>query len=108
MKLINCGSCCESASSGIHRVQLRTQSILSRKHIAPPCPLLIQIIHLFSGNNRLFLTLLGGGAFGNKTDWITEGIKRALKLYEGRSLEIAIVNYGASRQYVWQLVEQLS
>ncbi len=33
------------------------------------------------GNNRLFLTLLGGGAFGNQTNWIIDGIKRALTLY---------------------------
>ena len=61
---------------------------------------------LSTGNNRVFLTLLGGGAFGNKTNWITEGIKRALKLYEDWNLEVAIVSYGSSKQHVRQLVEQ--
>ena len=61
---------------------------------------------LSTGNDRVFLTLLGGGAFGNKTDWITESIKRALTLYADWSLEVAIVSYGSSKQYVRQLVEQ--
>ena len=34
-----------------------------------------------TGNHRVFLTLLGGGAFGNETHWITDDITRALKLY---------------------------
>lgn len=61
---------------------------------------------LTTGKNRMFLTLLGGGAFGNKSDWITASIKRALKLYKDSNLEIAIVSYGASKPYVRQLVEQ--
>lgn len=63
---------------------------------------------LSTGNNRVFLTLLGGGAFGNETNWITEGIKRALKLYEDWNIEVAIVSYGVSKGYVRQLVEQFS
>jgi hypothetical protein len=59
-----------------------------------------------NGNNRVFLTLLGGGAFGNETNWITEGIKRALKLYKDWNIEVAIVSYGVSKGYVRQLVEQ--
>jgi len=61
---------------------------------------------LSTGNNRVFLTLLGGGAFGNKTDWIMESIKRALKLYEDWNLEIAIVSHGASKQCVQELIGQ--
>jgi len=53
---------------------------------------------LNTGNNQVFLTLLGGGAFGNKTDWITEGIRRALMLYKDWNIEVAIVSYGASKQ----------
>ncbi|WP_225912257.1 hypothetical protein [Nostoc flagelliforme] len=57
-------------------------------------------------NNRLFLTLLGGGAFGNETDWIIGGIQRALNLYKHIDLDVAIVSYGSSKQYVQQLVNQ--
>jgi len=59
-----------------------------------------------NGNNRLFLTLLGGGAFGNETDWIIGGIRRALHLYKRADLDIAIVSYGASNENVRQVVNQ--
>jgi hypothetical protein len=62
---------------------------------------------LSTGKNRVFLTLLGGGAFGNRVDWITEGIIRALKLYGDWDLDVAIVSYGASRREVRRLVEQI-
>ncbi|MBD2718222.1 hypothetical protein [Synechococcus sp. FACHB-909] len=56
------------------------------------------------GSNRVFLTLLGGGAFGNETDWILKGIERALNLHRHADLDVAIVSYGASNQYVRRLV----
>ena len=45
-------------------------------------------------NNRLFLTRLGGGAFGNSPDWITDAISRSLELYSNSGLDVAIVSYG--------------
>ena len=45
-------------------------------------------------NNRLFLTRLGGGAFGNNPDWITDAISRSLELYSDSGLDVAIVSYG--------------
>jgi hypothetical protein len=59
-----------------------------------------------SGNNRAFLTLLGGGAFGNKPDWIIDGLRRALKLYEDWHLELAIVSFGRSKHDVVRLVAE--
>lgn len=56
-----------------------------------------------TGNNRLFLTLLGGGAFGNETDWIVHGIKRSVELYGDHGVDVAIVSYGASRRYIQEL-----
>ena len=50
-----------------------------------------------TANDTLFLTLLGGGAFGNETDWIVRGIKRALKLYKDYALDLAIVNLAIAR-----------
>ena len=44
-------------------------------------------------NNRLFLTRLGGGAFGNSPDWITDAISRSLELYSDSGLDVAIVSY---------------
>ena len=58
-----------------------------------------------SGNNRLFLTLLGGGAFGNDLGWIMDSIARALNLYRDIELNVAIVSYGSSKSSVQRLVE---
>ena len=56
-------------------------------------------------NNRVFLTLLGGGAFGNKPDWITDGLRRALQCHRHRNIDVAIVSHGASNALVRQVVE---
>jgi hypothetical protein len=59
------------------------------------------------GNNHLFLTLLGGGAFGNETDWILGAMKRALKLSDNAGLDVAIVSYGRSNLRVQQFVRDV-
>jgi hypothetical protein len=60
-----------------------------------------------TGNNRVFLTLLGGGAFGNEPAWIINGIERSLNLYKDAALDISIVSYGSSNQHIRQLVDQI-
>ena len=60
-----------------------------------------------SGDNRLFLTFLGGGAFGNDMDWIIDAMRRSLTLYRDSGLNIAIVSYRASNPRVQQLVQEL-
>jgi hypothetical protein len=49
-----------------------------------------------TGNNRLYLTLIGGGAFGNATEWILSAIRRALHIFEKFPLDVRIVSYGYS------------
>lgn len=61
-----------------------------------------------NGNRTLFLTLLGGGAFGNKIDWIVDAIERGLNLNKQVDLDVAIVSYGSSSQGVRQLIDQFS
>ena len=61
-----------------------------------------------TGNNLVFLTMLGGGAFGNEPIWITEAIARSLTLYEDSNIEIRIVSYGWSNEDVRKLAEQFS
>lgn len=56
-----------------------------------------------TGNNRLFLTLLGGGAFGNETDWIIRAIRRSVELYQEHGLDVVIVSYGSLNPYIQQL-----
>lgn len=59
-----------------------------------------------TGNNRVFLTFLGGGAFGNETSWIIDSIQHALKLYVDRDLDVAVVSYGKSNTSVREIVAQ--
>lgn len=61
-----------------------------------------------TGNNRLYLTLLGGGAFGNEMAWIQSAIMRAISLYPDCGLNIAIVSYRHSNPAVRQLTQTLN
>lgn len=58
------------------------------------------------GTNKVFLTLLGGGVFGNDVDWITGAIHRALRIYEDASLEVAIVSYRSSNPHLQKLLSR--
>jgi hypothetical protein len=44
---------------------------------------------------RLFLTRLGGGAFGNPASWITEAIQDALLRWQAAPLEVVLVSHRA-------------
>ena len=43
---------------------------------------------------RLFLTRLGGGAFGNPPDWITAAIHGALSRWSAADLDVVLVSHG--------------
>lgn len=58
------------------------------------------------GNNKVYLTLLGGGAFGNENEWIINAIRRALKRYTNYNLDIAFVSYSQSNIDIQQLVSE--
>ncbi|NMN72966.1 hypothetical protein [Rhizobium sp. 57MFTsu3.2] len=45
-------------------------------------------------SNVVFLTLLGGGAFGNPSSWIQAAIRRALYLMKTFDLDVKLVIYG--------------
>ncbi len=59
-----------------------------------------------TGNNNVFLTLIGGGAFGNEIDWIIDSIQRVLVLYQGYNLNVVMVSYGCSKPHVRQFVSE--
>ena len=61
-----------------------------------------------TGCNRLYLTMLGGGAFGNTEKWIYDSMRRALEKYRNFGLDICIVSYGKSNAYARQLVKLLA
>jgi hypothetical protein len=80
--------------------------VLEASYEATICSAIVNWLN--TGNKRVFLTLLGGGAFGNEPDWITGGMRRALMLYADWNLDVVIVSYGRSNRHVQQLVEQFS
>ncbi|MEQ8458405.1 MAG: hypothetical protein RLO52_15420 [Sandaracinaceae bacterium] len=45
------------------------------------------------GSGKVWLTFLGGGAFGNAPDWIAHAIGRALRLLEDRDLDVRVAHH---------------
>jgi hypothetical protein len=80
------------------------QLVLEASYEATLCTALVNYFQ--TGNNRVYLTLLGGGAFGNETAWITAAIKRALDLFKEFDLEVVIVSYSHTNNYLQELIRQ--
>jgi len=57
-----------------------------------------------TGNSKVFLTLVGGGVFGNNIKWILAAIRRSIDLYRHFNLDVAIVSRGHSNKYVQELI----
>jgi hypothetical protein len=47
-----------------------------------------------NGSGTVFLTHLGGGAFGNDSAWIDDAISRAIRQVRHRGLDVRMVSYG--------------
>ena len=58
------------------------------------------------GSNQLFLTQLGGGAFGNESSWIYNAMTRAFSLYKDFDLDIKIVSYGSIDMELHKVVDE--
>ena len=56
------------------------------------------------GTERVFLTLLGGGVFGNAPNWIEDAIVRAVDQVAG--LDVRIVSYGRSNPIAQAVVRR--
>ncbi len=56
------------------------------------------------GNRKLFLTLVGGGVFGNPDNWLYDAIMYNLKKFENSGLDIIFVSYGASNALVQKMI----
>lgn len=48
-----------------------------------------------SGSNKVYLTLIGAGAFGNPREWVLAALSRALEIFRDTELDVAIVSHGA-------------
>lgn len=59
-----------------------------------------------SSSNIVFLTQLGGGAFGNETRWIHGAIRRALQRVQGVSLDVRLVSHGPADERTLRLVQE--
>lgn len=57
-----------------------------------------------TGNRLVYLTLLGGGAFGNPTSWIIDAIRRATGIHAAADLDVRIVSYGRPSRSVRALL----
>jgi len=52
------------------------------------------IRHNFAdGSGKVFLTLVGGGVFGNSRDWIIPAIVRAMNLVSDQRLQVHLVHH---------------
>ncbi|MCR9293650.1 MAG: hypothetical protein NXI32_13080 [bacterium] len=60
-----------------------------------------------TGNNRLFLTLLGGGAFGNEESWIISAIRRSIDKFRHVDLDVRVVSFRNSNPIVQTLIESI-
>lgn len=63
---------------------------------------------LENGQDRVFLTLLGGGVFGNEREWIMAALRRALLRFAALELDVVIVSHGRSNPAVRALVDELT
>jgi len=59
-----------------------------------------------TGVGRVFLTLVGGGVFGNRTEWIIDSMKRALVLHSDRNLDVAIVSFRRPNPAIQELLTE--
>lgn len=60
-----------------------------------------------TGNKSVFLTLLGGGAFGNDQQWIVDAILRACRLFHSRDLDVRVVSFRSSNSAVQKIVDAI-
>lgn len=58
-----------------------------------------------SFNRMVFLTSIGGGAFGNPQPWIINAVSRALAIFATTDLDVAMVSYGQPNTAINSLVE---
>jgi len=76
--------------------------VLEASYEATLCAALLNLDR--TGNNSVFLTLVGGGVFGNDTDWILAAIRRAVGLFADTGLDVSVVSYGRSSPGVQELI----
>jgi len=62
--------------------------------------------HASSSSNVVFLTMLGGGAFGNDPSWILGALARSFDLMKDIDLDVRIVSYGSTPSELIRLAQR--
>jgi hypothetical protein len=57
-------------------------------------------------SNVVFLTFVGGGAFGNADAWIHAAIRRALGIVANFDLDVRLVSYGTPSKAILEIAEE--
>lgn len=60
-----------------------------------------------TGCNKVYLTLVGGGAFGNRIDWIMDSLLSALSKFRNTPLDVQIVSYSSSNKNVIEMIDKI-
>ena len=61
-----------------------------------------------TGSNSVYLTMLGGGAFGNPTDWILDAISVNLQKFEKAGLNVRMVSYRQPDPQIARFIDSLN
>jgi hypothetical protein len=61
-----------------------------------------------TGSRKLFLTLVGGGAFGNDLRWIINAIEYSINKFRNTPIDVKIVSYGRSNPIIRELIEKVN
>lgn len=60
-----------------------------------------------TGINRMFLTMIGGGAFGNSWHWITDSIKQVFRRYKNYEIDAVFISYGGSSSQIKEIMQEI-
>jgi len=60
-----------------------------------------------NNSNLVYLTLVGGGAFGNKEVWILDSITKAINKFKNVPLDVRIVTFGKSNPALLDCINKL-
>lgn len=64
---------------------------------------------ILNRSDKVFLTLVGAGAFGNERSWALDAAEKALKKYNQYGLDVRFITYGGrNSKDIQQLIEELS
>jgi hypothetical protein len=61
-----------------------------------------------TGIDKVYLTMVGGGAFGNREEWIMDALRKVISKFSDSPLDVSIVSYGKSKPAVVELINSIS